>query len=125
MPTLTDEPLPSTSTSDEAMPVLTMITPIDPQSKVTVEAPMYPAPAVLLINLIQNISNKRNGASSTQMSQAAWMVKRSKVVLGAGQAGDNVSVPILIVDSSLINAKKHIYKCLDANVDYLYLEYLE
>ena len=76
------------------MPVLIMITPVDPESPVTEDA----APAVLLSNRIQNISNERNGASSSQMAQAERMVKRSKVVLGAGQVGDNVAVPIPIVD---------------------------
>ena len=71
-----------------------MITPVDPESPVTEDA----APAVLLCNRIQNISNERNGASSSQMAQAERMVKRSKVVLGAGQVGDNVAVLIPIVD---------------------------
>ena len=72
MPTLTDESQPGTteaplpSTSDEAMPVLTMITPVTEDA----------APAVLLSNHIQNISNERNGASSSQMGQAERMVKK-------------------------------------------------
>ena len=91
-PGTTEAPLPSNS--DEAMPVLTMITPVDPESPVTEDA----APAVLLSNRIQNISNERNGASSSQMAQAERIVKRSKVVLGARQVGDNVAVLIPIVD---------------------------
>ena len=78
-----------------------MITPIDPESPVTEDADpplMSPAPAVLLSNRMQNISNERNGASLSQMAQAERMVKRSKVVLGAGQVGDNVAVLIPIVD---------------------------
>ena len=73
---------------------------VDPESPVTEDADpplMSPAPAVLLSNCIQNISNEWNGASLSQMAQAEQMVIRSKVVLGAGQVGNNVAVPIPIV----------------------------
>ena len=122
MPTLTDESQPGTteaplpSTSDEAMPVLTMITPVDPESPVTEDA----APAVLLSNCIQNISNERNGASSSQMAQAERMVKRSKVVLGAGQVGDNVAVPIPIVDRGCGDPRNLLRVIVDLDENNMY-----
>ena len=55
-------------------------------------------PADLLKARIHNIVNERNGVSSSQLSQAERMVKRSRLELTSGQEGDNVAVPIPPVD---------------------------
>ena len=47
---------------------------------------------------LQNIETERDGASSTLMQQAQRMVKRSRLELVSGQIGDNVAVPIPLVD---------------------------
>ncbi|KAK6181583.1 hypothetical protein SNE40_009409 [Patella caerulea] len=56
------------------------------------------SPSDLLNARLQNILWERNGASSAQMIQAQRMVKRSRVELATGQVGDNVAVPVPLVD---------------------------
>ena len=59
--------------------------------------PLSPAPDSLNLRL-QNIAQQRQDARIAQVSQAERMVKRSKVDLKAGAVGDNVAVPIPLVD---------------------------
>ncbi|XP_068232019.1 uncharacterized protein [Palaemon carinicauda] len=47
---------------------------------------------------IKEIKRLRREAADTQTSQAERMVKRSRVNLRAGEQGDNVAVPVLLVD---------------------------
>ena len=44
------------------------------------------------------IAAKRKGVATAQLDQAERMVKRSRVVMTAGQVGDNVTIPIPLVD---------------------------
>ena len=54
--------------------------------------------ADLLNTRIDSILNEKNGASSSQMTQAERMVKISKLELTSGQVRDNVAVPIPLLD---------------------------
>ena len=47
---------------------------------------------------LEDIANQRKRACESQLSQAERMVKRSRIDLKAGEAGDNVAVPIPMVD---------------------------
>lgn len=46
----------------------------------------------------EDIQNERSAARASQTAQAERMVKRSRIELTAGQLGDNVAVPIPLVD---------------------------
>jgi hypothetical protein len=47
---------------------------------------------------LQNIANQRKRASESQIAQAETMVKRSKIDLKVAEVGDNVAVPVPLVD---------------------------
>ena len=44
------------------------------------------------------ISEKRKRVSEAQLSQAERMVKRSRIIMVAGECGDNVTVPVPLID---------------------------
>lgn len=47
---------------------------------------------------LEDISNQRKRARESQLSLAERMVKRSRIDLKAGEVGDNVAVPVPMVD---------------------------
>jgi hypothetical protein len=51
-----------------------------------------------LVERLQNIANQRTRASESQIAQAKRMVKRSQIELKVGEVGDNVAVPVPLVD---------------------------
>ena len=57
----------------------------------TADSALIPARQIL-------ISEKRKRVSEAQMSQAERMVKRSRIIMVAGEPGDNVTVPVPLVD---------------------------
>ena len=57
----------------------------------TADSALIPARQIL-------ISEKRKIVSEAQMSQAERMVKRSHIIMVADEPGDNVTVPVLLVD---------------------------
>lgn len=46
----------------------------------------------------QNIAKRRKLAADSQMAQAERMVKRSRIIMVAGEEGDNVTIPVPLVD---------------------------
>ena len=58
----------------------------------------HPPPNDQLDQRQSDIINQCLGASAAQMAQAERMVRRSRVDLVAGKIGDNVAVPIPLVD---------------------------
>ena len=68
---------------------------------------------------LQNIETERDGASSALMQQAQRMVKRSRLELVSGQIGDNVAVPIPLVDRGRGDPRNILGIVMDHN-DYFY-----
>ena len=73
--------------------VIEEVTPVDEE-----ESSDMGSTSDLLDVRLQNIETERDGASSALMQQAQRMVKRSRLELVSGQIGDNVAVPIPLVD---------------------------
>ncbi|XP_064083051.1 KRAB-A domain-containing protein 2-like [Macrobrachium nipponense] len=55
-------------------------------------------PANLIASRIDMIRTERSASRSAQLQQAERMVKRSRLELAAGMPGDNVAIPIPLVD---------------------------
>ncbi|XP_064096547.1 uncharacterized protein LOC135208374 [Macrobrachium nipponense] len=55
-------------------------------------------PANLVASRIDMIRTERSASRSAQLQQAERMVKRSRLELAAGMPGDNVAIPIPLVD---------------------------
>ena len=71
-----------------------------------------------------NILSERNMAQTSQLKQAAWTVQRSRVEMVAGKVGDNVAVPIPLVDRGRGDPRNILGIVLDRNEDDLYTMHL-
>ena len=60
--------------------------------------PMSSAPMDIITSHIDSILMERQGARTAQFAQAERMIKRSRIDLAHGHPGDNVAVPIPLVD---------------------------
>lgn len=67
-----------------------------------------------------NIHSERNMAQTSQLKQAERMVKRSRVEMVAGKVGDNVAVPIPLVDRGRGDPRNILGIVLDRNENDLY-----
>ena len=67
----------------------------------TADSAIIPARQIL-------ISEKRKRVSEAQMSQAERMVKRSCIIMVAGEPGDNVTVPVPLVDRGRSDPRNHL-----------------
>jgi len=71
-----------------------------------------------------NILSERNMAQTSQLKQAERTVKRSRVEMVAGKVGDNVAVPIPLVDRGRGDPRNILGILLDGNEDDLYTMHL-
>ena len=62
------------------------------------EAEGEPSVVNYLDQLRNNISSQRLAASESQRQQAERMVKRSRIELVPGETGENIALPIPLVD---------------------------
>ncbi|XP_076045736.1 uncharacterized protein LOC143027975 [Oratosquilla oratoria] len=69
---------------------------------------------------LEDISNQRKRARESQLSQAERMVKRSRIDLKAGEVGDNVAVPIPMVDRGRGDPRNIIGVIVDRDENDLY-----
>ena len=69
---------------------------------------------------LEDISNQRKRARESQLSQAERMVKRSRIDLKAGEVGDNVAVPIPMVDRERGDPRNIIGVIVDRDENDLY-----
>ena len=69
---------------------------------------------------LEDISNQCKRARETQSSQAERMVKRSRIDLKAGEVGDNVAVPIPMVDRGRGDPRNIIGVIVDRDENDLY-----
>ncbi|XP_076031184.1 uncharacterized protein LOC143019434 [Oratosquilla oratoria] len=69
---------------------------------------------------VEDISNQRKRARESQLSQGERMVKRSGIDLKAGEVGDNVAVPIPMVDRGRGDLRNIIGVTVDRDENYLY-----
>ena len=89
--TSNDSPLPPAS---HATPLPTTITELSTSNN----SPLISTTTEPLEQRLQEITNKRKRARDSQLKQAERMVKRSRIELKMAEVGDNVAVPIPIVD---------------------------
>ena len=94
------------ATSDET-PAHDVDSPVSPEESEEHVASLSPSPSVCPVSSEENhrvaerikqIKRRRLEAADAQTSQAERMVKRSRVDLRAGEQGDNVAVPVPLVD---------------------------
>ncbi|XP_067681403.1 putative uncharacterized protein DDB_G0290521 [Haliotis asinina] len=93
-PTTSQDPTPTTNqdpaptTSQDPTPT-TYQDPTPTTSQDPTRTTMSPAPVVVTTDILnshsQNILSERKGASSAQMAQGQYMIKRSRVELASGQ----------------------------------------
>lgn len=79
-----------------------------------------PQNPVLLDKRLQNITSQRKRARDSQLCQAERMVKRSRIDLKAGKVGDNVAVPIPMVDRGRGDPRNIIGVIIDRDENDLY-----
>ena len=60
--------------------------------------PTSSAPMDIITSHIDSILMERQGARTAQLAQAERMVERSRIDIAHGHPGDNVAVPIPLVD---------------------------
>ena len=89
--TSNDSPLPPAS---HATPLPTTITELSTSN----DSPLISTTTEPLEQRLQEITNQRKRARDSQLKQAERMVKRSRIELKMAEVGDNVAVPIPIVD---------------------------
>jgi len=71
-----------------------------------------------------NIHSEWNMAQTSQLKEAERMVKRSRVEMVAGKVGDNVAVPIPLVDRGRGDPRNILGIVLDTNENDLYTMHL-
>ncbi|XP_076032943.1 uncharacterized protein LOC143020411 [Oratosquilla oratoria] len=69
---------------------------------------------------VEDISNQRKRARESHLSQAERMVKRSRIDLKAGEVGDNVAVPIPMIDRGRDDLRNIIGVIVDRDENDLY-----
>ena len=89
--TSNDSPLPPAS---HATPLPTTITELSTSN----DSPLISTTTEPLEQRLQEITNQRKRACDSQLKQAERMVKRSRIELKMAEVGDNVAVPIPLVD---------------------------
>ena len=89
--TSNDSPLPPAS---HATPLPTTITELSTSNN----SPLISTTTEPLEQRLQEITNQRKRARDSQLKQAERMVKRSRIELKMAEVGDNVAVPIPLVD---------------------------
>ena len=89
--TSNDSPLPPAS---HATPLPTTITELSTSN----DSPLISTTTEPLEQRLQEITNQRKRARDSQLKQAERMVKRSRIELKMAEVGDNVAVPIPLVD---------------------------
>ncbi|KAK3896194.1 hypothetical protein Pcinc_000116 [Petrolisthes cinctipes] len=99
-----DEPAPNAFSSDEPAPTATSSAETGPSSTDTTSISSESAPPSAtetdndLAVHVERIKRALKAGSAGQLSQAERMVKRSKVDFKSGEVGDNVAVPVPLVD---------------------------
>ena len=105
------------------MPVLTPVpaTPVLLGSPMDEPPQMSPAvPHEMLRARMNNIHSERSAASSSQLVQAEHMVKRSRLALPTAKPGENVAVPIPLVDRGRGDPRNILGKILNHDENDLY-----
>ena len=110
-PPATREPPPTLTATDEPPPAVGESSPTTSQPPPAISHPSHPPsshpstsfhatspPTSPLDKRLQDITNHRKSACEAQLIQAERMVKRSRIDLKVGEAGDNVAIPIPMVD---------------------------
>ena len=82
------------------------------------QAPL--TPSTPLDKRLQDISNQRKSAREAQLIQAERMVKRARIDLKVGEAGDNVAVPIPMVDRGRGDPRNILGVILDRDENDMY-----
>ncbi|MPC93644.1 hypothetical protein E2C01_088781 [Portunus trituberculatus] len=64
---------------------------------------MKQVPDDLVAERIDNLRKGRRNAQTAQLQQAERMVKRSRIITAHAQIGDNVAVPITLVNRGRVD----------------------
>ena len=83
---------------NEDSPAINTTTPVFTISQSNDPHPMNLAPMDIITSRMDSILMEREGARTAQFAQAERMVKRSRIDIAHGHLGDNVAVPIPLVD---------------------------
>lgn len=118
------EPGPTASSSAEPSPTVSSSAETGPSSTDTAFTSSESAPPSAtetnndLTVHVESIKRARKAACSGQLSQAEKMVKRSKVAFKSGEVGDNVAVPVPLVDRGRGDARNILGVILNRHIHY-------
>lgn len=117
-----DEPAPTASSSAEPAPTAISSAETGPSSTDTTSNSSESAPPSAtetdndLTVHVERIKRARKAASAGQLSQAERMVKRSRVDFKSGEVGDNVAVPVPLVDRGRGDARNILGVILNRDI---------
>ena len=119
-PARTDEPQPTSARTNEPQPIPTRTDEPQPTSARINKPQPTPASDSNLAQRHETILQQRKRARDSQLSQAERMVKSSRVELKSGEVGDNVAIPIPMVDRGRGNQRNILGVILDCDEQNMY-----